>query len=102
MLEGGRLSPMNPHSLALVLIKVLGLSLTITGITMFASGLAVTILVYSNQIQHTLLHTTNSNYLWPNTTTLASNNILYFVLGMFLIIKARYVVISLLKIDPEL
>jgi hypothetical protein len=92
---------MTTNSLATVLVKVLGLSFTVSGIASLASGISAAvsfIMSFSQEMRHS---NTVAYSWWQTFSNFGIYGILDIALGLFLIIKASYVVTNLLKIRSE-
>ena len=99
---------MKARSLAVVLVKVLGFSLTIYGILSIVSTICSS--VYSGlmmmEFHEAIKHSSSSimpppNYFWQTLTTTGVHSVLEFALGLFSIKKASYIVERVLSIEVE-
>ncbi|MDD5260413.1 MAG: hypothetical protein PHD76_01050 [Methylacidiphilales bacterium] len=88
---------MKPYTLATVLVKLLGLSNILSGIVGVVSGISgifrAMALEEPSQVSRHLVGDV--------LATMTPYGLLYLVLGLFLLLKARYVVVNLLRISPE-
>jgi len=92
---------MTTNSLATVLIKVLGLSLTISGIESFGSGISSALFWISLETQQRTSHIPFPPQMSQIFSNFGISGILHIGLGLFLIIKTSYVVAKILNIRPE-
>jgi hypothetical protein len=90
---------MKSHPLATVLLKVLGLSLTINGFVGIVNGIINIILWF--RMQPLKIISASPNLVWQTLANYGVSGIAHVAIGLFLIIKTSYCVERLLKIKAD-
>jgi hypothetical protein len=95
--------PMRPHPLALVLIKVLGISTVVDGFCHLSTVLALLLTPLYLAAQGLPLTTVKSRVVIEGILQLSSLpvGLVSVALGLFLLLKADFIVKTVLKIDAS-
>ncbi len=88
---------MKPYALATVLVKLLGLSNIIGGITQATSGVSAACRAIALENQSSV----SRHLVGDVLSTMLPFGLLYLGIGIFLLLKTPYVVQKILKISPD-